>query len=359
MKSNQFSRRDFLKLTGTSVIGAALSGNVITKLFARPGRIAFEPVRFAVIADSHLDTQSQNEMKMSAASIACLRQTVAALNAEENLSFVIVLGDLLLDGELENARVVRSSLQQLKMPAYVICGNHDFMPPDPKKRRTGFTYLKIDEFIEFFRDYGYGRAGKRYYAKQIVPGLRLIGLDACLPDDPVCWGGILPQEQLDWLDRQLSRNDDEINIVFMHHNFIRWSEDEQPGKSKAWFCIDNDGEARQILARHSQSAPVVISGHRHIGLRFKEENGVNYFVTPSINSYPLRYSVFTLSRFAISWKTPMVAVPETVHLEARENLLAAKWWRAARYKERSPANDAAVLEFYTESDKIFGRKEFD
>ncbi|MGC9363706.1 MAG: metallophosphoesterase family protein [Fidelibacterota bacterium] len=358
MKSSQFSRRDFLKLTGTSVIGAALSGNVITKIFARPGRIAFEPVRFAVIADIHLDTQSQNEMKMSAASVACLRQTVAALNTEENLRFVIVLGDLLLDGELENARVVRSYLQQLKVPAYVICGNHDFMPPDPKRRRTGFTYLKIDEFVQFFGDYGYGKAGKRYYAKQILPGLHLIGLDACLPNDPVCWGGILPQEQMGWLADQLNKNGDSVNLVFMHHNFIRWSQDEQPGQPMAWFCIDNDEAVRKLLARSSQAAPVVISGHRHIGLRYKEESGVNYFVTPSINSYPMRYSVFTLSRFAISWKTPMVAVPETVHLDARANLLKATWWRGARCRERSPANDAAVRDFYEESDKIFGRKEF-
>jgi len=354
---NTLSRRDFLKITGTSVLGAVLSGNILTKTFASPGGVSFNPVRFAVIADLHLDINGKNSMKMSAESVECLRRTVIDLNAEDNLAFVLVLGDLLLDGELENARIVKEYLDELNMPSYVICGNHDFVPPDPKKRRAGYNYLSIDEFVAFFRGHGYDKSGKRFYAKQIVPGLRLIGLDACLPDNPKHWGGILPDEQLQWLDMQLSNHSDEVNLVFMHHNFIRWSEDEQPGHPMQNFCIDNDVEVKDLLSKHANAAPVVISGHRHIGLRSKEENGVNYFVVPSLNSYPMRYSVFTLTPQSISWKTPMVTIPETVHLEARNNLLKADFWRGEQLKTRNVANDQAVFNFYEKPDMMFGKKE--
>ncbi len=47
---------------------------------------------------------------MGAVSVECLRRTVADIKQEDNLDFVLVPGDLLLDGELENARVTRDAL---------------------------------------------------------------------------------------------------------------------------------------------------------------------------------------------------------------------------------------------------------
>jgi hypothetical protein len=98
----------------------------------------------------------------------------------------------------------------------------------------------------------------------------------------------------------------------------------------------------------------VINGHRHIGLNVKEVNGVNYFTVPSLNSHPLRYSVFSLSNQAVSWKTPMVSIPETVHWEAKQNLLNSKLWRPTQFKERNAVNDSAVLQFYENNHKMFG-----
>ncbi|XOF33219.1 MAG: metallophosphoesterase family protein [Candidatus Electrothrix sp. YB6] len=121
-----------------------------------------------------------------------------------------------------------------------------------------------------------------YYARQIQPGLRFIGLDACLPEEKEKWGGIPPEEQLQWLDRELTAHADQLHLLFMHHNVIRWSPDEAAGGPKQWFCIDNDAEVKKLLAKHAQTAPVVLSGHRHIGLHAVEENQVHYFVLPSL-----------------------------------------------------------------------------
>ena len=350
MRENGFSKRGFLKLGGVS-LAAAWSGR---QVFAAPSRTPFSPVRFAVVSDPHLDIHGKNGMKMSAISAECLGHTVADLNREENLAFVFVPGDLLQDGEVENAQVVRDTLDRLTVPYFVVSGNHDYAPADPAKRRDGFTYLTSDEFVRFFEGHGYGTDGKHYYARKIVPGLRVIGLDACRPGVKGTFGGILPGEQMEWLDRQLADHADELNLVFVHHNLIRWSADEQPGGPKADFAIENGAAVRAILSRHSQAAPVVVSGHRHIGLRRKQSGGVNYFVVPSLNSHPMRYSVFTVSNRSIAWKTPMVDVPETLHVQARANLLDATFWRATQLEERTPENDAAVLRFYENNPLILG-----
>ena len=356
MESNNFSRRDFMKLGGMSLAAATTAMSFGTKAFAESSRTPFDPVQFAVITDTHVDIKGKNGMKMSGMSLDCVKQAVAGLNLEKNLSFVMVTGDLLLDGELENAQAIKKEFDQLKVPYYVLAGNHDYDPILPSKRREGFTYMSIEDFVEFFRGHGYDNSMKRYYALQIKPGLRAIALDAELPLEPKTWAGIVPEEQLKWLDKQLTDHSNDLNLVFMHHNFVLWSNDELKGGPKQWFCVENAADVRAILAKHATAAPVAISGHRHIGLNYKELNGVNYFIAPALNSHPMRYSVFTISNEAISWKTPMVSVPASTHLEARNNLLDAAWWRASQFKERNYFNDNAVLQLYENNEMIFGSK---
>jgi len=59
MNANDFSRREFLKLGGMSIFGAAMTLNFGTKAFATPTGTPFDPVRFAVITDSHIDIKGK------------------------------------------------------------------------------------------------------------------------------------------------------------------------------------------------------------------------------------------------------------------------------------------------------------
>ncbi|HIP82068.1 MAG TPA: hypothetical protein EYH19_00585 [Desulfocapsa sulfexigens] len=72
--------------------------------------------------------------------------------------------------------------------------------------------------------------------------------------------------------------------------------------------------------------------------------------------HPMRYSVFTISPEQISWKTPMVSVGEVKHLEARETLLNATWWRDEQYNQPIPGNDTAVLGLYENNTMIIGAR---
>ncbi len=357
MCTNGISRRQFFKYSGTTLVGSLLYTGMGSTFFAQAASRDFGSVKFGVISDAHLDIRGKNGMKMSGESVNSVRKTVEGLNLEEDLSFVLVTGDLLLDGEKENADQIKILLDTLEYPYFVIAGNHDYVPADPQRRREGFSYLTINDFVKTFKGHGYDTSMNRYYAHQIKPGLRIIGLDACLPDDPQKWGGVLPQEELSWLDKQLTEHKEDLNLIMIHHNLVQWTADELAGGPKQWFTIDNAQAVRELLAKHSKAAPVVISGHRHIGLNYKELSGVNYFVVPSINSHPMRYTLFELTHKSISWKTPMVGLPAKVHMEARENLLNAQWWRETQYKNRNSFTDNQVLSLYENSSMILGEKE--
>lgn len=154
MKSN-FTRRDFLQVGRSGRCRQRLAADSQYKVVCRSGVTDFGSVRFAVISDPHVDIKGKNGMKMSQFSLDCVTKTVAALNMDKELKFVMVCGDLLLDGEWENAKAIKAELDRLKAPYMVVAGNHDFKPADPKKLREGYTYLSIEEFVEFFSGHGY------------------------------------------------------------------------------------------------------------------------------------------------------------------------------------------------------------
>ncbi|MFV0422017.1 metallophosphoesterase family protein [Oleidesulfovibrio sp.] len=343
--TSHYSRRAFLK-AGTIFTSFGLTQQLCGSLaFAAPAAMDFGTVSFGVISDPHVDIKGVNEFKMSAGSVDCVAASVAALNQHNELKFVMVCGDLLLDGEKENAIAIKAELDKLKAPYFVVAGNHDFKPAKETALRSGFNYMSIDDFVRFFRGHGYDKSGKRFYAQQIVPGLRVIGLDANLPGDTK-WGGVLPDEQLQWLEHQLSSHTDAMHVVFIHHNLVRWSADELEGGPKQWFTIDNAPQVRALLSKYAAAVPVVISGHRHIGLNLRQINGVNYFTSPSVNSHPMRFTIYDINKDGISWQTQRVPMPTQFHLSARENMLNSTWWRQSECAERNSFTDEQVLDLY-------------
>lgn len=331
-------RRTFLKLTGAAALAASL-----------PARAAVE-TRFAVISDPHLDIGGgvKTSMKMSAESALGLELTVDALNREPDLAFVLVLGDLLLDGERANALAARERLDRLAAPYQVVLGNHDYAPTDDDKRE-GQDYLSPEQFIEIFEDHGY-QGGGRVWRHQGAPGLGIYGTDGCLPGD---WGGAMAQLRIGQLKKAMSENADDVRILAIHHNLVRWCDDEQKGGPHQGFALTNSAAVLKMLG--AVGGPmIVLSGHRHIGLRHEQRGSVHCLVCPSLNSHPMRYTVFTLAGDRLSWKTPMVPLPESVHVQARDNLLADEWWRPTSLKARTAANDAAMLAFYENNEDVIG-----
>ncbi len=258
-------------------------------------KTVFQPVRFGVIADCHVDSSEKG--------IEYLECTIKKLNQTEELNCVVFNGDLLRDGEVENARAVREVLASLKAEACVLRGNHDFRPADPEKIIAGTRYLEPDDFISFFRGFGYDGLNTPFYAKQMAPGLRLLALDACLPHEREKWGGILPAEQLDWLDTQLSSHADQVNLVFIHHGLIHWIPTDREDETKKWYRIDNARDVQTVLEKNRRATPIAISGHRHIGLHYCELRGVNYFTVPPLLSPAPRYTMFTVTPEQISWES--------------------------------------------------------
>ena len=79
---------------------------------------AFEPFRFAVVTDVHINVKSKNPSED-------LRQTVSAINNDDSIDFVLVTGDIADAGDGASLCLAHKLLSALHKPWYIIEGNHD------------------------------------------------------------------------------------------------------------------------------------------------------------------------------------------------------------------------------------------
>ena len=304
------------------VLGFALS----LVLFVFSTSFAFQQAKFAVITDTHMELHGKDGMKMGSASTDIVDKTVKALNQISDLDFVVITGDLLLDGEPWNLDLIKYYLDELNVPYYVLCGNHDFAPAkQAKPDQPPHVSVNKGAVIWTFQSRGFdGPNG--WWSADPLPGLHIVGLDSNIPTN---WGGHIPKAEMQWLDQDLYANRDKVNIVFCHHNFVPWSKDDEFGGKFDKFQVDNSAEARAVFEKYVPSVQLVLTGHRHIGLRHKEINDVNYIVNPPSVSYPNQYTLYTLTPNSISYETKWVPVEKAIIDTAKANLLGkpGNWWR--------------------------------
>jgi Icc protein len=169
-----------------------------------------------------------------------LGEVIAWVNARRPLPDAILLsGDAVDDGRLEQYAALRDLLARCAPPVYVVPGNHDARAalravlPAAYFPGTGATR------IDFCVDAG---------------AVRTIGLDTSEQRRP---GGILPAGTLDWLDATLGAAPDRPTLIFMHHPPFR------TGVNAAdMFGFRGLRRFHEIVARHP-AVRRIIAGHIH------------------------------------------------------------------------------------------------
>ncbi len=177
---------------------------------------------------------------------ACLARAVAGLNALVPLpDITIVTGDLVDHGEAAEYHHFRQLLAPLRMPVFVIAGNHDSRAP----LREAFAaegYFPPDGFL--------------HYTVEDYP-LRLVALDTLIPGEN---GGTLCEERLGWLDAALKAAPDRPTFVVMHHPPFATGITSMDGMG-----LQNAAAFAEIVARHPQIERIACGHlHRAIDRRF-------------------------------------------------------------------------------------------
>ena len=128
---------------------------------------------------------------------------VAAVNQlnsmQPNPDVVLLTGDLTDDGSEAAYRKLRECLELLRIPYFVISGNHD----------------DATNFKKAFADHRYlpGTGSSLHYVVEEFP-LRLIGLDTTVAGEV---GGRICEARRQWLNERLREQPERPTLIFMHH----------------------------------------------------------------------------------------------------------------------------------------------
>ena len=198
-----------------------------------------ERLLIAQITDLHIDDRSPRVNPLKGDTRERLSRVVAYLNAfEPRPDLVLTTGDLTDFGTAAEYAALRSILDRLDMPNFIIPGNHD----------------RRDALREACSDHGYlPRDGFLQYVIDGYP-VRLIGLDTLVPGQE---GGALCSDRLAWLEDRLCEDEVKPTLIFMHHPPYVTGMPQLDDVN----CRGGDRMAK-IVARHHNVAGIVC-GHLH------------------------------------------------------------------------------------------------
>lgn len=163
---------------------------------------------------------------------------------------VIVTGDLVDCGRVDEYEKFLEILKPLDIPFYVIPGNHDNRETLRKVFRPTHDYLPADGFL--------------HYVIEGVP-LRLIALDTIIEGED---GGILCEERLGWLAARLNEAREKPTLIFMHHPPILIGMAEMDRLN-----CGNADKLRALLKDHRQVVRVTC-GHAHRTIQVRWEHAI-------------------------------------------------------------------------------------
>lgn len=147
------------------------------------------PWMFAHVSDTHVNLTNET-------SIEDLKRTVRDINANPDLQFVIISGDITEFGADEELKTAKTILDSLNKPWYIIPGNHDMNWSES----GGNSFKKV-----------FG--AETFAVKQ--NGFLFIGTN-CGPNMRMSPGQV-PRENLVWLDSVLAATPKQTPIIFVNH----------------------------------------------------------------------------------------------------------------------------------------------
>ena len=170
---------------------------------------------------------------------ASLARAVTQLNAAvPRPDITVVTGDLVENGEPVQYEHLLALLAPLRMPVFVIPGNHDSREPLREALR-GAGYFPAQGYLQ--------------YTVEGYP-LRIIALDTLVAGRH---DGMLCAERLAWLDTTLAAQPDRPTIILMHHppfpTAITYMDK---------YGLDNAAGFAEVVARHPQ-VERILCGHLH------------------------------------------------------------------------------------------------
>ena len=244
---------------------------------------------FALLTDTHISTSNPKPMED-------LQRSIADINRNPDIEFVVVTGDLTESGDLTSIQAIKAALDQLRVPYYAASGNHE----------TTWSESGVMDFTRVFGDsrFAFSHAGAYFIGFNSGPVIRMA--DGHVAPQDIAWlkHNLDSISQLSTLNSQLSTTP---IFVFTHYPLRNGD-------------VDNWYEVTDVLREHNVQC--VMGGHYHRNLIFDCDgitdvlNRSNLRGNDTINGYSI-ISVTDSIRFYERTPSPLGGEAIGERLEAK------------------------------------------
>ncbi len=253
---------------------------VVTVLFFLSDLPSFSgTMKFVQLSDIHYSlVREDTSYKLLSKTRPLLQDAISQINNEKNVKFVMITGDGIDQPTKDSLYSLTDELNTLKYPWYHALGNHD-TTTDGYLNKTNFVKILKEKNPNYIFD-------STYYTFKPQKGYRVIVLDGAKNKG---WTsqGILPEEELCWLDEILSKSKNDTVLIFLHFPLVT------PYDAKNHEIINAD-EFKAILKKYDM--PIAIfSGHYHAAKITKRGN-ILHVSSPALAGYPNAFRVVEVSR---------------------------------------------------------------
>ena len=264
---------------------------------------------FALLTDTHISTSNPKPMED-------LQRSIADINRNPDIEFVVVTGDLTESGDLTSIQAIKAALDQLRVPYYAASGNHE----------TTWSESGVMDFTRVFGDsrFAFSHAGAYFIGFNSGPVIRMAD------------GHVAPQD-IAWLKHNLDsvKHSTPYTLhstpytlhptpifVFTHYPLRNGD-------------VDNWYEVTDVLREHNVQC--VMGGHYHRNLIFDCDG-----ITDVLNRSNLRGND-TINGYSI------ISVTDSIRFYERTPQLGdeARLWLSLPFgkKEYAPSNQALRPDF--------------
>lgn len=174
---------------------------------------------FAYLSDTHI--------AVGAESVKELKECIADINSNKELSFAIFAGDITEFGSDAELKLAKEIIDELTIPYYIVAGNHD-----SKWSESGCnTFVKVFGYESF----DFEKEGIRFIGTNSGPNMRMAP-------------ALVPRETMVWLDSLSHSIDPKQPLVFINHFPMDTS-------------VLNYTQVLDVL--HKMNTQLILNGHWH------------------------------------------------------------------------------------------------